>query len=173
MVLVLCIVALIAGFAIGYVLGRGRGIRDHEAETAELRKTIGNRDAALIQHNALADDRARLFTELAQSREETARYRQLAIDVEEQAPPPLLGSPGAPDNLKLIVGIGPVLERMLHQLGITTFRQIAGWTERDIDEIDAKLPEFPGRIRRDEWVVQARALHHSTYGEMLPSREQR
>ena len=38
---------------------------------------------------------------------------------------------------------------MLYQLGITTYRQIARWNERDIDEFDAKLPEFPGRIRRD------------------------
>jgi len=32
-------------------------------------------------------------------------------------------------------------------------------------EYDAKLPEFPGRIRRDEWVTQARELHQSKYGE--------
>jgi predicted flap endonuclease-1-like 5' DNA nuclease len=82
-------------------------------------------------------------------------------------PPPLLDSPTTPDDLKLIVGVGPVMERMLYQLGITTYRQIARWTDRDIDEIDARLPEFPGRIRRDEWVTQARALHQSKYGEAL------
>jgi predicted flap endonuclease-1-like 5' DNA nuclease len=69
------------------------------------------------------------------------------------------------DDLKLIVGIGPVLERMLHRLGVSTFRQIAHWSDREIDEIDAKLPEFPGRIRRDGWVTQARELHQSKYGE--------
>jgi predicted flap endonuclease-1-like 5' DNA nuclease len=53
---------------------------------------------------------------------------------------------------------------MLQQLGVTTYRQIARWTERDIDEFDAKLAEFPGRIRRDGWVTQARALHASKYG---------
>jgi predicted flap endonuclease-1-like 5' DNA nuclease len=26
------------------------------------------------------------------------------------------------------------------------------------------LPEFPGRIRRDGWVTQARALHVGKYG---------
>jgi predicted flap endonuclease-1-like 5' DNA nuclease len=77
----------------------------------------------------------------------------------------------APDDLKLIVGVGPVLERMLHQLGVTTFRQIAYWSERDIDQFDAKLPEFPGRIRRDTWVTQARELHQSKYGEALPMRK--
>jgi predicted flap endonuclease-1-like 5' DNA nuclease len=78
-----------------------------------------------------------------------------------------------PDNLKLIVGVGPVLERMLYQLGVTTYRQIALWTERDIDEFDARLPEFPGRIRRDDWVTQARALHQSAHGENLVPREPR
>jgi predicted flap endonuclease-1-like 5' DNA nuclease len=74
---------------------------------------------------------------------------------------------GEPDDLKLIVGIGPVLERMLHSLGIMTFRQIAHWTDREVAEFDAKLPEFPGRIVRDQWVTQARALHQSKYGERL------
>jgi predicted flap endonuclease-1-like 5' DNA nuclease len=107
--------------------------------------------------------------ELAAARAEAARYRQLVVDIENNAPPPLMG-PGAPDDLKLIVGVGPVLERMLHQLGVTTFRQIAYWSERDIDVFDARLHEFPGRIRRDGWVTQARALHQSKYGEALPVR---
>lgn len=113
----------------------------------------------------LAEDRHRLFARLADALAETARYRQIVIDIERNAPPPLLDAPGTPDDLKLIVGVGPALERMLYQLGITNYRQIARWSERDIDEIDAKLTEFPGRIRRDAWVTQARALHHSKYGE--------
>ena len=71
----------------------------------------------------------------------------------------------------MIFGIGPVLERMLQQLGVATYLQVARWSERDIDEFDAKLHEFPGRIRRDAWVTQARALHQSKYGEALPLRE--
>ena len=108
---------------------------------------------------------------LADAREETARYRQLLVDLENDAPPPLLDSPGAPDDLKLIVGVGPVLERMLQQLGISTYRQIARWSERDIDEFDARLAEFPGRIRRDAWVTQARELHQSKYGERIAPRD--
>ncbi len=106
---------------------------------------------SLAQLADFAADRSRLYRELAASRGETARYRQLVVDLENDAPPPFFGTV-APDDFKLIVGVGPVLERMLQQLGITTYRQIALWTERDIDEFDAKLPEFPGRIRRDGWV---------------------
>jgi predicted flap endonuclease-1-like 5' DNA nuclease len=127
--------------------------------------------AEVDQALALAAERPALFRALADARGETARYRQLVIDLENDAPPPLLDGPGAPDDLKLIVGIGPVLERMLQQLGISRYRQIARWSERDIDEFDARLAEFPGRIRRDTWVTQARSLHQSKYGEALPPRD--
>jgi len=118
----------------------------------------------LLQLRAFAEERRRLFEALADARAEVARYRQIVVDIEQHAPPPLLDAPGTPDDLKLIVGVGPVIERMLYQLGIATYRQIARWSERDIDDVDARLPEFPGRIRRDGWVTQARALHQSKYG---------
>ena len=148
-----------------------RLVRSLEAETAALRQALVAADAGKTQLAQFAEDRRRLLHDVAASRTETARYRQLVIDLENNAPPPLLDGPNAPDDLKLIVGIGPVLERMLHQMGIATYRQIARWSERDIDEFDARLAEFPGRIRRDAWVTQARELHQSKFGETLPSRE--
>ena len=149
---------------------RARIIRSLEAETAMLRQEKVSRDAAIVRLSDLAADRRRLYSELAAARGDAARYRQLVVDLENNAPPPFFGT-GAPDDLKLIVGIGPMLERMLQQLGITTYRQIARWSERDIDEFDAKLPEFPGRIRRDAWVTQARALHASKYGAPPSARD--
>jgi predicted flap endonuclease-1-like 5' DNA nuclease len=146
---------------------KARLIRSRDEEVALLRRELADRDAALLQHEAFARERERLFGELADARSETARYRQLIVDIENNAPPPILSGPAGPDDLKLIVGVGPVLERMLHNLGITTFRQIARWTDRDIGEFDTKLPEFPGRIARDQWVTQARSLHQSKYGERL------
>ena len=49
-------------------------------------------------------------------------------------------------------------------MGIGTYREIARLSERQIDEIEARLAEFPGRVRRDGWVTQARALHAAKYG---------
>ncbi len=138
------------------------------------------------RHDAVADEQSRLVRALTlenarlragidqavgAARAETARYRELVIDIENNAKPPLLDGPTPPDDLKLIVGIGPVLEQLLHKMGIATYRQIARWTERDIDDVDARLPEFPGRIRRDAWVTQARELHQSKFGETLPTRD--
>ncbi len=148
---------------------RARIIRSYEAEAALLRRALAGRDAAIGQLTDLADERRRLFDDVAAARSEAARYRQLVVDLENNAAPQFFGV-DAPDDLKLIVGIGPVLERMLQMMGVATYRQIARWSERDIDEFDAKLHEFPGRIRRDAWVTQARALHQSKYGEALPLR---
>ena len=114
--------------------------RDRRAAPRARRPRRGARAAARLRRRAPPPARA----SSPHARAETARYRQIVVDLENNAPPPLLDGPGAPDDLKLIVGVGPVLERMLHQLGITTYRQIARWTERDIDEFDARLPEFPG-----------------------------
>jgi predicted flap endonuclease-1-like 5' DNA nuclease len=178
-VLTIFVIALAAiAFGVGYALG-GRNHRVLAEPSAPVIATPAL-SAPAPAEDRVSVERARLVRSyeseahalrlaLEASRTETARYRQLAIDIENNAPPPLFG-PGAPDDLKLIVGVGPVLERMLQQLGVTTFRQIANWSERDIDDFDAKLPEFPGRIRRDAWVTQARALHQSKYGEALPPR---
>jgi predicted flap endonuclease-1-like 5' DNA nuclease len=151
------------------VAERARIIRSYENEAASLRRALAGRDALITQLTDFAEERRRLFVELAAARGETARYRQVIVDLEDNSAPQFFGT-GAPDDLKLIVGIGPVLERMLQMMGVSTYRQIARWTERDIDEFDAKLSEFPGRIRRDAWVTQARALHQSKYGEALPVR---
>ena len=167
----LALIVLAIGIVVAYRAGVLRGSRDGEAEGARLRREIADQAAECWQMRELAENRRVLLRAIADSRDETASYRQLLIDLENNAPPLLLDSPGAPDDLKLIVGVGPVLERMLQQLGISSYRQIARWTDRDIDEFNARLPDFPGRIRRDAWVTQARALHQSKYGESLPSRE--
>ena len=62
------------------------------------------------------------------------------------------------DDLKRITGIGPKLERLLNANGIVSFRQIAEWQDADIQAMDKLLPAFHGRIRRDDWIEQARRL---------------
>ncbi|GGD90038.1 hypothetical protein GCM10011515_07070 [Tsuneonella deserti] len=62
------------------------------------------------------------------------------------------------DDLTRIKGLGPKLAATLNEFGITRFDQIAAWDDGDIDRIDAQLGRFQGRIRRDDWVAQARFL---------------
>ena len=65
---------------------------------------------------------------------------------------------GRADDLKIIKGIGPGLEKLCHSLGYFHFDQIANWTAEQIAWVDDNLEGFKGRVTRDEWVAQARVL---------------
>lgn len=67
-------------------------------------------------------------------------------------------APDARDDLTRIKGIGPKLVALLGDLGVTTFAQIASWSDEDIQRVDAQLGRFSGRITRDQWIAQARLL---------------
>ena len=64
---------------------------------------------------------------------------------------------GKADNLTRIKGIGLVNEKKLHEHGIFHFDQIAAWKAADVKAAEAYLA-FDGRIKREEWVRQARLL---------------
>lgn len=64
---------------------------------------------------------------------------------------------GVADRLILIKGIGPVNEKKLNDHGIFHFDQVAGWKKSDIAAAEAYLA-FDGRIEREDWVGQAKAL---------------
>ncbi|MEL6184206.1 MAG: hypothetical protein AAFU79_06245 [Myxococcota bacterium] len=76
---------------------------------------------------------------------------------------------GRPDDLKKISGVGPVLESMLHGLGVYYFWQIADWTGEDVRFVDAKLTSFKGRIERDRWVGQAEAFSLEPQSSLRPN----
>ena len=68
------------------------------------------------------------------------------------------------DRLQTISGIGPVLERVLNDIGIYRFGQLARFTPDNIEWLASRIDWFPQRIQREDWVGQARRLH----GEIHP-----
>lgn len=71
-----------------------------------------------------------------------------------------IARPQAPDDLKAISGIGPKLEKALNDLGVWSYGQIAALSEAEIAWLDDRMG-FSGRIGRDDWIGQARALDSS------------
>jgi len=65
---------------------------------------------------------------------------------------------GQADELRLIEGIGPKLEEVLHRWGIFHFDQIAGWGPAEVAFADTHVPRFKGRCSRDKWVAQAKII---------------
>ncbi|HPB20899.1 MAG: hypothetical protein RL702_275 [Pseudomonadota bacterium] len=90
-----------------------------------------------------------------------ARAAEMEVVPEvEAAPAPV----AAGDDLSKIKGLGPKLQKLLPELGLTTYAQIAALTDADLDALDAKLGAFAGRPRRDAWVDQAKLLASGDVG---------
>ena len=62
------------------------------------------------------------------------------------------------DDLTIISGIGGWIQEKLNALDIFTFRQISNFTKEDMVTVTEAIEFFPGRIERDEWILQAREL---------------
>jgi small subunit ribosomal protein S2 len=70
----------------------------------------------------------------------------------------LLTAPrGAPDDLAKLTGVGPQLIKKMNDAGVFHYWQIAALTAADVEKLDADL-KLNGRIARDNWIEQARAL---------------
>jgi len=72
------------------------------------------------------------------------------------AAPAMAAAPDG-DDLTQLSGVGPTLVKKLHAAGVTTFAQVAAWTEDDVAAMDEKL-SFKGRIDREGWIAQAQAI---------------
>jgi large subunit ribosomal protein L21 len=96
----------------------------------------------------------------------TAAASASADSASTEAPHFLDAPNGEPDDLKKILGIGPVLEEKLNGMGIYHYSQIAAFTDDDIASINTHL-NFPGRIERDEWIPQAAELMQGGEGRKL------
>ena len=135
-------------------------IRALEQELAERTASL---EAARTEIDEMTRAHAGCATTIARQKE---RIEELAEAVRERdralkdgAPSWLLGSPnGSKDNLQAIRGLGPVLERDLNKLGIYHYKQIARLTSKEMDWLAARVKIFPGRIKKDRWIEQAKQL---------------
>jgi molybdopterin-containing oxidoreductase family membrane subunit len=68
------------------------------------------------------------------------------------------GSAENKDDLKVISGVGPVLEGKLNEIGIFTYEQVSKMTKEEYDLLDELTGSFQGRAERDDWAGQAKEL---------------
>jgi predicted flap endonuclease-1-like 5' DNA nuclease len=185
----LMLAALLLGLLLGWILwGHLRGrIGDLQAETARLRSELDSLKAELDACGRARAEVERRLREadaaLTSARARTAPAAQPAAALvsapvaktgapkkpataKKTAAPKVVAAPVKPDNLRRMIGIGPVNEKKLNGLGIRTFAQIAAWTAADIKRVEAVL-EFDGRIDREHWIEQAKLLAAGDEKEFL------
>jgi len=98
---------------------------------------------------------------------EISRLRKQVSELERVREKKLFETPDGKDDLKKISGIGQVLEQTLNTIGITTFQQIARFTEQDVKQVDDALQAFQGRIVRDNWIGSAQVEYQKKYGKPI------
>jgi len=74
---------------------------------------------------------------------------------------------GVADDLKVIEGVGPAMEKLLNELGIFHIDQIASWGAAEVEWMDGNLKGFKGRVTRDKWVAQAKLIGEVGIEEFL------
>lgn len=147
-----------------YVLERQHAIVDLERETNFQSRLTALHNELKDSDAVLAETRDRLIAlQLGQpagsggSRADTGLLEaEIARLRGELAAATAVAAQGA-DDLTRIKGIGRVIERRLHELGITSFRQLAELSPTEVRRINEAL-EFPGRVERERWIEQARSL---------------
>lgn len=165
-ILICLVLAALLGLIIGYLLGQlscqnakeRSYIVEKEAESCTRKKGVVTEEPERVEHGEASKTEASSPT-VAPPEESPAQEESEAKMVPEAQSPQFLTAPreGKKDNLTKIKGIGTKIEEKLNELGVFHFDQIAAWTEKEIAWIDEHLA-FTGRVKREDWVGQAKKL---------------
>jgi len=128
------------------------GDNGHDAE-----ESVTDREADSKNGVGSEDSATELQTD-SENGYDTEHEEAHCIDSVAQESP--ANEPDDEDDLKMIKGIGPSIEKTLHGLGIVRFHQIAEMSEHDIDRVAQQLRGFRSRIYREDWIGQARDLQY-------------
>lgn len=187
------IVALLVGIVVAYwvfIHGSKPARREHRPDVLDEGAAPAQRNQALIddappasQYHidppAMAGTMAgigEVIAVAAQEEADEARAHEPEAPQTIAAEPDPTPAPPAPpiaetaegdvaaDDLRKIKGLGPKMLTLLHSLGVTTYAQMAAWSDADLDDLDTKLGAFAGRPRRNSWVEQARLLSSGDTG---------
>ena len=155
---------MLGAFLIGYLIARSYYLRDNRKKIDELEREK-NKYKTLSMENPNARHNEGL--RVVKTRERAGRLAfepEPELIIREDLPKELdfdsfgKASEADKNDLKLISGIGPFIEKKLNGIGIYKLEQISKFTSKDIDDVTDLIEFFPGRIERDNWTKQAKEL---------------
>lgn len=74
------------------------------------------------------------------------------------APKAAAATSAASDDLTQLTGVGPAFATKLNEAGVTSFAQIAGWTDAEIDRLDGEITGLKTKAEKGDWVAEAKKL---------------
>lgn len=145
------------GLWAGAVAGAADASQKMLAGLAEAEKTDRPVARLTLVSSQPAPRRQQAVRQAARKAAPKAAAKTVETAVSGPRQPAALERPSAPDDLKAISGVGPKLEKVLNDLGIWTYAQIAALNGDEVAWLDERLG-FAGRIGRDDWTGQAGRL---------------
>ena len=132
-------------------------ILEKGAEKSGVKAAVGAASVIAVAASSRPAKKAAPKKEAVKAEEKKPAPKKEAAPTAEAKKAAPKAKSGDTDDLKLLNGVGPAIEKKLHELGVTSFAQIAAWGAAEIADFDDKL-SFKGRIERDGWVDQAKTL---------------
>lgn len=152
-IILMLLVSALVGFLIAWYI-RKKKVEELEEYNAVLKREINGLHADLedIKTNVENTEEKAVTKEV----QTLQRIKEKAKDIDFNK----IGTASEEEknDLKIIKGVGPFIEKKLNVLGIYTFRQIASFDDEDKEKVNEAIEFFPGRIKRDNWVGQAKEL---------------
>lgn len=160
-IVVMLLIAAILGFLIAWFWPKSKS-KNLSIRNKELEKELSKQKEIANQKNIQLEECVKnvkvLENRFSESEAEIAlkRIKEKAKDINFERIG--IASEKEKEDLKIIGGIGPFIEKKLNALGIFTYKQIANFTDEDREKVNEAIEFFPGRIMRDDWIGQAKKL---------------
>ena len=136
-------------------------------EIFDLRQGLHERDDRIkqLKHKLKEwDERVKPLSEQFQQQRSMIEELRGQLKTATEEPPAKRRPSQEPiDDLQQICGIGPALQRKLHEQKIARFQQIAELSDSELAQLADAIGVGIGRIQRDEWVRQAQQLRDQKY----------
>ncbi len=137
------------------------------SEIFDLRQGLHERDDRIkqLKHKLKEwDERVKPLSEQFQQQRSMIEELRGQLKTATEEPPAKRRPSQEPiDDLQQICGIGPALQRKLHEQKIARFQQIAELSDSELAQLADAIGVGIGRIQRDEWVRQAQQLRDQKY----------
>jgi predicted flap endonuclease-1-like 5' DNA nuclease len=126
------------------------------AEEKAAKEAKAAEEKAAKEAAAAAKKKAKPASKEVKKKEELKRVQERSETIDFS----ILGTAKASekDDLQAIKGIGPFIEEKLNALGIYTYLQVSKMTSKLETDVNEAIEFFPGRVKRDQWVNQAKIL---------------
>jgi predicted flap endonuclease-1-like 5' DNA nuclease len=134
--------------------------KDAEKQAAKEAKAQADAEAKAAEEKAAkaaaAAKKAEPASKEVKKKEELKRVQERSETIDFA----ILGTAKASDkdDLQVMKGIGPFIEEKLNALGIYTYLQVSKMTSKLETDVNEAIEFFPGRVKRDQWVNQAKIL---------------